>query len=266
MNGEERINQQPDWETCVVCGNAVEPGRGAARINHRGNTVNLCGPACQQAFAREPDPYLAQLAKRMRERAMHDSLNSDGVRADRDEEVHAAPLFQVIGAKTDLRPLLPKPSSAIKCVSIALLFSSLLIASTTSTLGANIGGSQTGTPTNLLSGNATNAASAFTAPQINHEDCCAIVSSNILMLAVVCCAQTDALQGGIGLRADGLTKATSGAVADKTITFFDGAIINVGGSGQHSERLQREGDTSSRLRGPDAAREPRGLRIFNWRW
>jgi ribosomal protein L24E len=65
MKSEDKMNQQSDWETCVVCGNSVEPRSGAGRINHRGNTVNLCSPACLRTFAQEPDPYLARLAKRI---------------------------------------------------------------------------------------------------------------------------------------------------------------------------------------------------------
>jgi hypothetical protein len=58
-----------DWELCVVCGHGVEPGRRASRINHLGNTVNLCGPQCLRAFASDPAPYLGRLARVMRERA-----------------------------------------------------------------------------------------------------------------------------------------------------------------------------------------------------
>lgn len=58
-----------DWEQCVVCGHSVEPGRQASRINHRGNTVNLCGPHCLRAFASDPAPYLGRLARVTRERA-----------------------------------------------------------------------------------------------------------------------------------------------------------------------------------------------------
>lgn len=60
---------QSGWGTCVVCGNSIEPERDACRINHRGTTVNLCGPQCVRTFAKEPAPYLAQLAKTMKERA-----------------------------------------------------------------------------------------------------------------------------------------------------------------------------------------------------
>ena len=72
MNADDASNQS-EWATCVVCGNSVEPERGAARINHRGNTVNVCGPQCLGAFAKEPDPYLARLAKLMRERALQEA-------------------------------------------------------------------------------------------------------------------------------------------------------------------------------------------------
>ena len=68
MNAEEINGHQLGWTMCVVCGNSVEPGRGAGRINHRGNTINVCGPECLQTFAEEPDAYLARLAKIMRVR------------------------------------------------------------------------------------------------------------------------------------------------------------------------------------------------------
>jgi ribosomal protein L24E len=70
MNTEETCNTRSESATCVVCGSSVEPGQGAVQINHRGNTVNLCGPQCLRTFAEDPDPYLARLAKTMRERAL----------------------------------------------------------------------------------------------------------------------------------------------------------------------------------------------------
>ena len=69
MNTDDIIKPQHEWATCAVCGNSVVPNNGAARINHRGNTINLCGPQCLRTFAEEPDPYLARLAKIMRDRA-----------------------------------------------------------------------------------------------------------------------------------------------------------------------------------------------------
>ncbi len=85
VNGGNRTGHQSDWETCVVCGNNVEPGHGAVCINHHGNTVSLCNPACLRTFAHEPDPYLARLAKRMRERQMQESLTTEGQKAGQDE-------------------------------------------------------------------------------------------------------------------------------------------------------------------------------------
>ena len=67
MNSENKTHHQSVWERCAICGNSVEPGRGAVRINHHGNTVNICSPDCLQTFAREPDPYLARLARGLRE-------------------------------------------------------------------------------------------------------------------------------------------------------------------------------------------------------
>lgn len=69
MNADETNGCRFEWGSCVVCGNDVEPARGAAWINHRGNTISLCGPQCLRAFAQEPDTYLARLAKAMSERA-----------------------------------------------------------------------------------------------------------------------------------------------------------------------------------------------------
>jgi ribosomal protein L24E len=57
MHSENMTHHQSDWEECAVCGNCVEPGHGPVRINHHGNTVCLCNPACLRTFAQEPDPY-----------------------------------------------------------------------------------------------------------------------------------------------------------------------------------------------------------------
>jgi len=88
MNNESKIHHQSDWETCVICGNSVEPGQGAVRINHQGNTVNLCNPDCLRTFAHEPDPYLARLAKRMREHHLQESLKIEGQKSGQDEGFH----------------------------------------------------------------------------------------------------------------------------------------------------------------------------------
>ncbi len=68
MNTEDTVADPSERETCVVCGNSVEPRRGAACINHRGNTITVCGSQCLRTFAKEPDAYLARLAKLMRDR------------------------------------------------------------------------------------------------------------------------------------------------------------------------------------------------------
>lgn len=72
MNTDDATNHQSEWATCVVCGNNVAPERAAARINHRGNTINVCSPQCLRTFAAEPDPYLARLAKAMHERELRE--------------------------------------------------------------------------------------------------------------------------------------------------------------------------------------------------
>jgi len=72
MNTDDTSDLQPEWAACVVCGNSVEPASGAARINHRGNTINVCGPQCLRTFAEDPDAYLARLAEIMRERELRE--------------------------------------------------------------------------------------------------------------------------------------------------------------------------------------------------
>ena len=229
MNSENKSNHQSDWETCVVCGNSVEPGRGAARLNHRGNTINLCGPACRETFAQEPDPYLARLAKRMRELVLRESAGFGGPEGGPEQDFHPAASRQVMGAKRDL----------VKCAAIALLFGSIFVASATRTLSADIS-------TNLTAGGLTNAAvqlqtshpQGTAAPQSLSSvplsplspgtsvtnlfdqrppgqiarvlDWCAKGSSNLLThTAVACCPQP--LREGINWSTEGLTKAASGA-------------------------------------------------------
>jgi len=99
MNSENKSYPQSDWERCVICGNSVEPGHGAVRINHRGNTVNLCNPACLRTFAQEPDPYLARLAKRMREHQLQESLKTEGQKSDQEEGLNPEAAHQALGAK-----------------------------------------------------------------------------------------------------------------------------------------------------------------------
>lgn len=99
MNSETCSNHQSDWETCVVCGGDVAPGRGAARVNHRGDTINVCGPACLQVFAQEPDPYLARLAKKMREQVLRATCALERLEAGTDGDYRPVPSFQIMGTK-----------------------------------------------------------------------------------------------------------------------------------------------------------------------
>jgi len=99
MNSENESHHQPDWERCVICGNSVEPGHRAVRINHHGNTVNLRNPACLRTFAQEPNPYLARLAKRMREQQLQESLKTEGQKSDQEEGLHPEAAHQLLGAK-----------------------------------------------------------------------------------------------------------------------------------------------------------------------
>ena len=50
-------------------------------------------------FAQEPDPYLARLAKRMRELQLQESLKTEGQKSGQNEGFHAEAADQVLGAK-----------------------------------------------------------------------------------------------------------------------------------------------------------------------
>jgi Ribosomal protein L24E len=95
MHSENMTHHQSDWEECAVCGNCVEPGHGSVRINHHGNTVCLCNPTCLGTFAQEPDPYLARLAKRMRERQLQESPKTEGRKSGQDEGFDSGAAYQV---------------------------------------------------------------------------------------------------------------------------------------------------------------------------
>ena len=105
MNSENKAHHQSDWERCVVCGNSVEPGHGAVSISHHGNTVCLCNPACLKTFAQEPDPYLARLAKRMREHQLQQSLKTEGQNSGQDDGFDPEAAYQVPGAKNAIGTL-----------------------------------------------------------------------------------------------------------------------------------------------------------------
>jgi ribosomal protein L24E len=292
MNSENNSNHPSDWETCVVCGDSVEPGRGAARINHLGNTVNLCGPACRETFAQEPDPYLARLARRMREQVLRESLRFDGCDGSPEPVLHGSVSHNVLGAKRDL----------VKCVAVALVLASFLMASATTALSADV-------LTNSPAGSLTNAAIPLQAPHKEGTaatsslsgvrlsplrpgtsvangldgdllqpgagllDWCVQGSSNLLThAAVACCALIRPLGEGIDWKMDGVTKARSGPGSARTFRFFDGAVI----SGSRSGESYRETDRPSTFStgsisggdwlGPGAARKSQGLRLFSWSW
>jgi ribosomal protein L24E len=115
MNTENQTHQQSDWERCVICGNSVEPGRGAVRINHHGNTVNLCGPACLRTFAQDPDPYLARLAKRMREQQLQEPLKTEDQKSGQGNEFHSEAAYQVLNAKRGKGTLRYVPQNEEAC-------------------------------------------------------------------------------------------------------------------------------------------------------
>ena len=132
------------------------------------------------------------------------------------------------------------------CVFISLLFGCILIAFTAQTFRADACGSNVNTSTNLLGGNMTNAA-----------------------------APTDhrtMLREGIDWKADSLSKAAGGAKPRKSFRLFDGALIGVGASSESFQWPDREPTgfsdfTSNRSwAGPDAIRQPQGLRLFKWSW
>jgi ribosomal protein L24E len=110
VNSENKTHHQSDWERCVICGNSVEPGHGALRINHHGNTVCLCNPVCLRTFEQEPDPYLARLAKRMRDQQLQESLKTEGQESAQDGGFHAE-AHQVLGAKRAMGTLREVPQN-----------------------------------------------------------------------------------------------------------------------------------------------------------
>ena len=95
MNSENNTHHHSVSERCVICGRSIEPGHGALRINHHGNTVNLCNPDCLRIFAQEPDSYLARLAKRIREQQLQESLKTENQESGQDEGFHPEVAYQV---------------------------------------------------------------------------------------------------------------------------------------------------------------------------
>lgn len=293
MNSENKDNHPWDWETCAVCGQDVAPGRGAARLNHLGNTVNVCSPACRETFAQEPDPYLSRLAKRMREQVLRESLRLEGLDGSAQQGLRVAASQPVLGAKREL----------VRYGAVTLLLGSLLITLAASAMGADIS-------TNLPAGSLTNVATLFQTAQkqgfstnaslsavsfgplipvasagkgaveddflcqgASMGDRCVPGSSNLLSQAAVeCCAQAKPLRDKIELGPDSLTKRRSQVELGKTFRFFDGAVLSGSRSGESYQELDR---SSAFLIGsvsggdwlePNAPRKSQGLRLFSWSW
>jgi len=132
------------------------------------------------------------------------------------------------------------------CVSISRLFGCILIAFAAQTFSADACGGNANTSTNLLGGNMKKAAAPTD--------------------------QKAMLGEGIVWKADSLSKAAGGARPRKSFRLLDGALIGVGASDESFQWPDREPTSfsdfpSSRSwAGPDATRQPQGLRLFRWNW
>jgi hypothetical protein len=132
------------------------------------------------------------------------------------------------------------------CVSISLLFGCSLIAFTAKTFSADVCGGNVNTSTNVLGGNMTNAAAATDPKTILRED--------------------------IDRKAESLSKAAIDARPRKSFKLLDGALIGVGTSHESFQWPDREPTgfsdfpSSRNWAGPDATRQPQGLRLFQWSW
>jgi len=132
------------------------------------------------------------------------------------------------------------------CVSISLLFGCILIAFTTQTLSADACDGKANASTNLLGCNMANAAAPTDPKTILQED--------------------------IDQKADSLSKTANGARPRKSFRLFDGALIVAGASNESFQWPDREPtgfsdfSSSRSWAGPDATRQPQGLRLFKWSW
>jgi len=135
---------------------------------------------------------------------------------------------------------------AYPCVSISLLFVCILVAFTAQTFSADGCGGNFNTSTNSLGGNMTNAAAPTDQKAMFRE--------------------------GIDWKADSSSKAAGGARPRKSFRLLNGALIGVGVSDESFQWPDREPTSfsdfpSSRSwAGPDATRQPQGLRLFKWSW
>jgi hypothetical protein len=75
----------------------------------------LCNPACLRMFAQEPDPYLARLARRMREHQRLESPNPECQMSGLDEGFRSEAAYQVLGAKRAMGTVRSIPQSEAAC-------------------------------------------------------------------------------------------------------------------------------------------------------
>ena len=133
------------------------------------------------------------------------------------------------------------------CVSVSLLFGCIFITFTAPAFCADAGGGKVNTSTNSLGDNMTKTAGPAD--------------------------QKTMLREGFDRKTDNSSKGASGATSSKGFRLLDGALLGVGASNESFQWPDREptGYTdfpSSRswAAGPDATRQPQGLRIFKWSW
>lgn len=176
-----------------------------------------------------------------------------------------------------------------KRVAVAVLLAAVLIAATTTLRAAG----KDDSPSTILLGQnpATNAAAAAATSgavktPLASEECPGMtiaqttdsltnISFNTeAFSAVVCCAEPKTMRNSFAFRENELTKTPRSLSARKTVRFFGDGVISVGKSSDSAEWRDYAPETWNRFRyggslaGGDAAaaREPRGLRLFSWKW
>ena len=101
---------------------------------------------------------------------------------------------------------------------------------------------------------------------------CGDLSSMAEILATACCDYGRALGESLTLRVGGIADRSSDSRERTRFRLFDGALISRGGASESREPMDWRhlaSDTSpstTKWAGKDAATEPRGLRLFSWRW
>lgn len=176
-----------------------------------------------------------------------------------------------------------------KRVAVAVLLVTVLIADTTTLHAA---GKEDSSATIPLGQNpATNAAAAAAASGavktlLASEECPGMTIAQTTdsltntsfntdaFSAVVCCVEAKAPRNNFAFVADEVSKTPRSLGARKAVHFFSDGVISVSRSADSAERRDYAPDAWNRfpsggsLAGFDAAatREPRGLRLFSWRW